>query len=198
VPCLIAADWHTYAQPGEEPRPAQTPRIDGLSHPRGFRLNLHSASTLRSRIHPPGQAALPVRYRGAPERAHFDDGGVTSSPTHPHTPPMPAETASSSGVVVAEAEVEVEVEMPNPNAVRSHWVVVTAFTHVASYKYKFQRKKSVHPMHLSVSVTLVASSATVQIPGMSQQTEPIRRRQGLNMALRLREIHRCSPYREQW
>ena len=60
---------------------------------------------------------------------------------------MPAETASSSGVVVvvvvAEAEVEVEVEMPNPNAVRSRRGVVTAFTHVASNKYKFQRKKSV-------------------------------------------------------
>ena len=52
-------------------------------------------------------------------------------------------------------------------------------------------------MNLSVSVTLVASPTTLQIPGMSPQAEPSRRRQG-DVALRLRERYRYSLYREQW
>jgi hypothetical protein len=66
-----------------------------------------------------------------------DNEGRPAPHSHPRTPATHAETASSSssGVVVAEAEVE--VGMPKQNAVRSHWTVVTAFTHVAPYKYNF-------------------------------------------------------------
>ena len=45
------------------------------------------------------------------------------------------------------------------------------------YKYRFFRRKvtySMHPIYLSVSVTLATSSTTLQIPGMSPQAVPRR------------------------
>jgi hypothetical protein len=60
---------------------------------------------------------------------------------HPLPHSMLAETASS-GV----AEAEMEVEEPKSNAVRNHWGVFTAYTHVAS-KYIFLKKKKVVCIH---------------------------------------------------
>ncbi|KAH9976968.1 hypothetical protein BJV77DRAFT_968026 [Russula vinacea] len=96
-----------------------------------------------------------------------DNEGRPAPHSHRRTPATHAETAasSSSGVVVAEAEVE--VGMPKQNAVRSHWTVVTAFTHVAPYKYNFKGKRfcaSIEPQRISDPRGFLKDSA---IPGMS-------------------------------
>jgi hypothetical protein len=50
-------------------------------------------------------------------------------------------------------------------------------THVTLYNTILSKKQNpVHPMHLSVSVTLVASSTTLQISRMLLQAVPRRRR----------------------